>query len=200
MRKTYFIKTFNLNWNLSIFSILGFFLSIVFGVVVSKTESLSKFAPLSKISFYFENIYRLVLMSTFLMILLLLFSVTIENISRLKKDSLTNYFLSIIKTFRLRRFTYQIERTDKVMNDSQSKTTMNPIYHDFNQAVRKSVVDISDNQVLVFIKVPRSQQAQKILKDMEPFLKEEISSQNPDYYFSNPERIKNELWFTGNKR
>lgn len=139
MRKTYFIKTFNLNWNLSIFSILGFFLSIVFGVVVSKTESLSKFAPLSKISFYFENIYRLVLMSTFLMILLLLFSVTIENISRLKKDSLTNYFLSIIKTFRLRRFTYQIERTDKVMNDSQSKTTMNPIYHDFNQAVRKSV-------------------------------------------------------------
>lgn len=200
MRKTYFIKTFNLNWNLSIFSILGFFLSIVFGVVVSKTESLSKFAPLSKISFYFENIYRLVLMSTFLMILLLLFSVTIENISRLKKDSLTNYFLSIIKTFRLRRFTYQIERTDKVMNDSQSKTTMNPIYHDFNQAVRKSVVDISDNQVLVFIKVPRSQQAQKILKDMEPFLKEEISSQNPDYYFSNPERVKNELWFTGNKR
>lgn len=139
-------------------------------------------------------------MSTFLMILLLLFSVTIENISRLKKDSLTNYFLSIIKTFRLRRFTYQSERTDKVMNDSQSKTTMNPIYHDFNQAVRKSVVDISDNQVLVFIKVPRSQQAQKILKDMEPFLKEEISSQNPDYYFSNPERIKNELWFTGNKR
>lgn len=200
MRKTYFIKTFNLNWNLSIFSILGFFLSIVFRVVVSKTESLSKFAPLSKISFYFENIYRLILMSTFLMILLLLFSVTIENISRLKKDSLTNYFLSIIKTFRLRRFTYQSERTDKVMNDSQSKTTMNPIYHDFNQAVRKSVVDISDNQVLVFIKVPRSQQAQKILKDMEPFLKEEISSQNPDYYFSNPERIKNELWFTGNKR
>lgn len=200
MRKTYFIKTFNLNWNLSIFSILGFFLSIVFRVVVSKTESLSKFAPLSKISFYFENIYRLVLMSTFLMILLLLFSVTIENISRLKKDSLTNYFLSIIKTFRLRRFTYQSERTDKVMNDSQSKTTMNPIYHDFNKAVRKSVVDISNNQVLVFIKVPRSQQAQKILKDMEPFLKEEISSQNPDYYFSNPERIKNELWFTGNKR
>ncbi|WP_166668043.1 hypothetical protein [Lactococcus cremoris] len=139
-------------------------------------------------------------MSTVLMTLLLLLSVTVEIISRVKKDSLPNYFTSIIETFRLRRFSYQSERTDKVMNDSRAKTTINPIYHDFNRSVKKLTVDITENQVIVFIKIPHSQQAQKILKEMEHLLREEISSRSPDYIFSNPERIKNQLWFIGTKR
>lgn len=200
MKKTYFMKTFNLNLNLFLFSILGLFFSLLFGVVTSKTESLSKFAPLSKISFYFGNLHRLILMSTVLMTLLLLLSVTVEIISRVKKDSLPNYFTSIIETFRLRRFSSQSERTDRVMNDSRAKTTINPIYHDFNRSVKKLTVDITENQVIVFIKMPHSQQAQKILKEMEHLLREEISSRSPDYIFSNPERIKNQLWFTGTKR
>ena len=118
----------------------------------------------------------------------------------MKKDSLHNYFTSIIETFRLRRFSYQSERTDKVMNDSRAKTTINPIYHDFNRSVKKLTVDITENQVIVFIKMPHSQQAQKILKEMEHLLREEISSRSPDYIFSNPERIKNQLWFIGTKR
>ncbi|MDU1630369.1 MAG: hypothetical protein E6835_07585, partial [Lactococcus lactis] len=130
----------------------------------------------------------------------LLLSVTVEIISRVKKDSLHNYFTSIIETFRLRRFSYQSERTDKVMNDSRAKTTIKPIYHDFNRSVKKLTVDITENQVIVFIKMPHSQQAQKILKEMEHLLREEISSRNPDYIFSTPERIKNQLWFTGTKR
>lgn len=77
---------------------------------------------------------------------------------------------------------------------------MNPVLKDFNKAAQKAVVDIRDNQTIVFIKIPRSQQAQKILKELESQLKEEISSRNRDYYFSSPNRVKNQLWFTGTKR
>ena len=31
-------------------------------------------------------------------------------------------------------------------------------------------------------------------------LKEEVSSQHPDYYFSAPNRIRNKLWLVGKKR
>ena len=129
-----------------------------------------------------------------------MFSIVFEIIKKKKKDALSNYLKSIIETFSLRRFALQSEHIDKTLPEPQSKITVNPIYHDFNRAVKKSVVDITENQVLVFFKIPHSQQAQKILKEMEELLREEISSRNPDYIFSTPERIKNQLWFTGTKR
>ena len=48
--------------------------------------------------------------------------------------------------------------------------------------------------------MPRTQQAQKLLKDMEEHIKEEISNYNPNYYFSTPLRVGNKLWFKGTKR
>lgn len=200
MKKTYFMKTFNLNLNLFLFSTFGLFLSLLSGVFAQKIEALNKITPLSKIPIYFENFHELTFIISLLLLLCLIILVTVEIVTRLAQDSLSNYFDSIIATFKVRRFGFQSERVEQATPNIQGKSTLNPIYHDFNKSVRKSVVDISDSQVLVFIKVPRSQQAQKILKEMEQLLKEEISSQNPDYYFSSPERIKNGLWFTGNRR
>ena len=194
------MKTFNLNLNLFLFSTFGLFLSLLSGVFAQKIEALNKITPLSKIPIYFENFHELTFIISLLLLLCLIILVTVEIVTRLAQDSLSNYFDSIIATFKVRRFGFQSERVEQATPNIQGKSTLNPIYHDFNKSVRKSVVDISDSQVLVFIKVPRSQQAQKILKEMEQLLKEEISSQNPDYYFSSPERIKNGLWFTGNRR
>lgn len=39
-----------------------------------------------------------------------------------------------------------------------------------------------------------------ILRDMEEHIREEISSYNPNYYFSIPVRARNGLWFKGTKR
>ena len=66
--------------------------------------------------------------------------------------------------------------------------------------MRFSVVDIRRDSAQIFIKVPRTQQTQKILKELEAQIKEEISSQNPDYIFSNFERHHNQLWLRGTKR
>ena len=54
--------------------------------------------------------------------------------------------------------------------------------------------------VIIFIKTPNNQQAQKLLKEMKSQIKEEIANRNPNYYFSAPTRFKNALWFEGKKR
>src|SRR5574341_33456 len=96
----------------------------------------------------------------------------IEVISRLRHDSLSNLWRSIYLTLSFQRFLHQRERNEISLN----------------------------KQTIAFIKVPQSQQAHKILKEMTEQIKEELSSHNPQYYFSAPERIKNTLWYIGTKR
>ena len=59
------------------------------------------------------------------------------------------------------------------------------------------MVDVHKDKVKIFIKVPRMQQAQKLLKAMESDIKEEISSRHPEYYFSSPQRIRRHIWYEG---
>ncbi|WP_260341290.1 hypothetical protein [Lactococcus cremoris] len=125
---------------------------------------------------------------------------TAEVISRSLTDSVLNYLKSIFATVRFRQFARQNERINKTPTDTSTQISVNPIFRDFNRAVGKSVVDITRQKIFVYIKIPRSQQSQKILREMEAMIKEEISSRNPDYYFSSPERFKNHLWFIGTKR
>lgn len=135
------------------------------------------------------------------LLLTLVVSVIFEILNRFRFDSLFNYFKSIYSTFKLRQFLTQREKSEKITTiDNQNITTFNPINSSFNQCVHKSVVDIRKDDVTVFVKVPRDQQGQKILADMTSQLKEKVSSQHPDYYFSAPNRIRNKLWLVGKKR
>ena len=128
-------------------------------------------------------------------------SVMLEVLNRIRFDNLFNYFKSIYHTFKLRNFLTQREKSEKVTTiDNQTITTYNPINGSFNRCAHKSVVDIRKDEVTVFIKVPRDQQGQKVLGDMTSQLKEEVSSQHPDYYFSAPNRVRNNLWLVGKRR
>lgn len=93
----------------------------------------------------------------------------------------------------------QSEHSGKIV-ETQKVTISNPINDKFNRAVRKSCVDVRNDKILAFIKIPSTQQTQKILKELEAQIKEEISSQNPEYIFSNFERVHNQLWLQGTKR
>ena len=125
----------------------------------------------------------------------------IEVLNRIRFDSFLNYFKSIYHTLKLRTFLIQREKSEKVTTiDNQTITTYNPINGSFNRCAHKSVVDIRKDEVRVFIKVPRDQQGQKILGDMTSQLKEEVASQHPNYYFSAPNRVRNNLWLIGKKR
>ena len=79
-------------------------------------------------------------------------------------------------------------------------TRYNPINKQFNQTVHKAVIDIQKDKAVVLIKIPKTQQATKLLKEMETLISEEISSYNPDYYFSQPQRKGKWLFLIGTKR
>ena len=202
MKKSYFMRTFNLNINLILVSFLAGFIGWSLDFLSNQFKlNLLSFLDLSQINgyLYLGSKYSYTAMS--FLLLTLFVSVMFETLNRFRFDSLFNYFKSIYFTFKLRQFLTQREKSENItMIDNQNITTFNPINSSFNHCVHKSVVDIRKDDVTVFVKVPRDQQGQKILSDMTSQLKEEVASQHPDYYFSAPNRIRNKLWLVGKKR
>ena len=130
------------------------------------------------------------------------FLIIIELILRLFYDTPINYFKSAYQTIRLVQFLRQDENSQLAfsIDNSSTVTRFNPILRKFNRATSKCVVDVRKDSVTIFIKYPKTQQAQKLLRDMEVYIKEEISSRNPEYYFSAPNRRGNKLWIKSTKR
>lgn len=202
IKKSFFMRTYNLNIYLILFSFITGFLGWSLDFLASTIALTLPIAlDLSQVSSYLTmgSQYSYTVMSYLLGALFA--SVTLEIMNRVRFDNLFNYFKSIYHTFKLRNFLTQREKSEKVTKiDNQTITTHNPINGSFNRCARKSVVDIQKDEVRVFIKVPRDQQGQKVLSDMTSQLKEEVSSQHPDYYFSAPNRGRNNLWLVGKKR
>ena len=196
------MRTYNLNTYLILFSLLTGVLGWSLAFLASTIDLTLPIAlDLSQVNVYLTmgSHYSYIAM-TYLLVTFFT-SITLEIVSRVRFDSLLNYFKSICQTFKLRNFLTQREKSQKVTTiDNQTITTYNPINGSFNCCAHKSVVDIRKDEVKVFIKVPRDQQGQKILNDMTSQLKEEVSSQHPDYYFSAPNRVRNNLWLIGKKR
>ncbi|ARE24328.1 hypothetical protein FIB49_07225 [Lactococcus cremoris] len=201
MKKTYFIKTFNLIQNLfALFAneVIANLLLHLLNYIIEKesTATFTLFIQVEKISVFLSSCLNSVEVFTFaLLAVLTIFGLFVK----IKDDSILNIFKSIWQTYRFRHFMVQSERTEKTI-EMQKAQSINLIYNNFNKAVKKCVVDVSRDKIIIFIKVPNSQQAQKILKEMESQIREEVSSRNPDYYFSAPDRVKNSMWFIGTKR
>lgn len=202
MKKSFFMRTYNLNIYLMLFSLLTGFLGWSLSFLASTLDLTLPIAlDLSQVNSYLAmgSYYAYMAMSYLLGTLFA--SVTLEVLNRIRFDNLFNYFKSIYHTFKFRNFLTQREKSEKVTTiDNQTITTYNPINGSFNRCAHKSVVDIRKDEVTVFIKVPRNQQGQKVLGDMTSQLKEEVSSQHPDYYFSAPNRVRNSLWLVGKRR
>lgn len=202
MKKSFFMRTYNFNIYLMLFSLLTGFLGWSLSFLASTLDLTLPIAlDLSQVNSYLAmgSYYAYMAMSYLLGTLFA--SVTLEVLNRIRFDNLFNYFKSIYHTFKLRNFLTQREKSEKITTiDHQTITTYNPINGSFNRCAHKSVVDIQKDEVTVFIKVPRDQQGQKVLGDMTSQLKEEVSSQHLDYYFSAPNRVRNSLWLVGKRR
>ena len=130
------------------------------------------------------------------------FLIIIELVLRVIYDKPSNYFRSAYQTLRLIQFLRQDENPQLALSidNPSTLTRFNPILRKFNRVTSKCVVDVRKDSVTIVIKYPKTQQAQKLLRDMETYIKEEISSRNPEYYFSAPNRRGNKLWFKSTKR
>lgn len=203
MKRNFFQLTFNPILTLSCFSILCFVLNIGLAMLnhsidVNDLASLTLFswlqAKLTLISPYVNQLTKLA--GT-----IALSCLAFEGLHRIVNDSLWNYLTSIYQTLRLRQFLKQDNQFEPLLTaDTQTVTHTNPILKVFNQSVSKCVVDIRKETVTVLLRLPRTQQAQKVLKAMEEDIKEEIANRYPHYYFSAPNRVGNQLWFIGTRR
>jgi hypothetical protein len=198
--KNYFIRSFNLILYLVLSTPICSVFGWLFNFLSVQLANIS-FVNLDSVKNITDTISSVSHKSALISLLLALLLTGLEIIQRLKTDSLWNYIQSVYHTFLLRHFLFQRERVQNISNlEHQTVTTINPIHKGFNRAVRKCIVDIRKDTITIFLKVPRDQQGQKILKEMEAQLKEEIVSQHADYYFSSPIRVRNQFWFTGQKR
>ncbi|EMB71782.1 membrane protein [Streptococcus mutans 15VF2] len=205
MKRTFFQLTFNLNVTLLVLSSLCFFLKFGFSLLIQLLETSRLSTTYDVFSLIGEKLSLLahyIQLGALCLVLIPIFLIGIELMQRLTKDSLWNYAKSVYQTFRMRQFLKQDKQSEPIITiENQTVTRFNPILKNFNQTVSKcTTVDVRKDSVNLFIKIPRTQQAQKLLKEMEGHIKEEIASRNPSYYFSSAHRVKQTLWFTGAKR
>ena len=205
VKKNFFQRTFNITVTLLMYSL--FFLCLTIGLRL--LQNLMANAQSTYLSHLFEAIKQWASKGEYytktlaiLLPLIAAFIIIIELILRLLYDTPINYFKSAYQTIRLAQFLRQDENSQLAfsIDNSSTVTRFNPILRKFNRATSKCVVDVRKDSVTIVIKYPKTQQAQKLLRDMESYIKEEISSRNPDYYFSAPNRKGNKLWFKSTKR
>ena len=181
-----------------ILSFIFFVCSILIGISMNFLHSITYLVFLYQ---FVSKLYTINLFISIISFLIFLVLICYEVFLRLKEDSLTNFWKSVYQTFTMRIFLKQSEQSETVTTLEQAKVTRySPINKYFNRAVQKVTVDIREKTVTLLIRIPKIQQATKILKDMEMFISEEIANRNPDYYFSRPERKGKWLCFTGTKR
>lgn len=198
MKNKYYQKIFNP----CIVLFLTEFLCIICSFLLN--ISMNSLQRITYLAFFYQFISMVYIVSLFVAIvtfLSLLALVYYEAFLRLKEDNLINLWKSVYQTLTMRMFLKQSEHSETVTTIEQAKVTRyNPVNKYFNQAVRKAIVDVRENKVTLLVRIPKTQQATKILKDMEMLISEEIANRNPDYYFSRPERNGKWLYFIGTKR
>jgi putative membrane protein len=204
MKKSFFQKTYNLIINLTIIGLICSLAQFCLGLFYQAIElgGLSQYNnSFILINDSLDNIKQVILIFSISTLAISSILVIGQLLYRIAKDSIWNYFKSVYQTIRMRQFLKQVEYSEPIVTiENQTITRFNPVLSEFNQSVRKCTVDIRQEEVSIFLKLPRIQQAQKLLKDMEEHIKEEISNYNPNYYFSTPLRVGNKLWFKGTKR
>lgn len=198
MKKNYFIRTFNLCKNLLIISVLLIAISIFLKLLLTIAPNTKYIIAIINIISYISTI---LLVLGCIMLSLILLIISIEIYKRRKYDTLSNLSKSVNQTFKLRKFIKQHENYEKdSLSTNQTCLKSNPILDNFNKNIKYCVVDINITGVIVILKIPSKQQAQKILIDMEQQIHEEVSHLNPEYYFSNMQRNKRYMYIKGNKR
>lgn len=113
MKKTYFIKSFNINLGLLIFWLFTSFMSFVLRLLLPSFSNFGAISLFLTIQEIFEKVHTFGVILSCVLLLLLVLSIVWEIVLRIISDSLLNYFKSIVKTFSLRRFLTQSERIEK---------------------------------------------------------------------------------------
>lgn len=198
MKINFFLKNFNKLMIMLLISLLIITIALALKTPLASLSNSNKANNLINYVLYFTNTL-LIIGGTILIIIILL--IIIEVYKRIKYDSISNLVKSVIQTIKIRKFLKQDESYVNTNFSNNSKTTkVNQVVENFNKNIKHCIVDKKINKIIILFKIPSKQQSQKILKDMEEQLIDEVTYLNPDYYFSNIQRNKKYMYIEGNKR
>lgn len=200
MKKTYFMRVYDMIFYLFILSIITVIVSKLFDLL-NIAVSYIDIIDMRNVKHYIIIISNGLYQISFYFIKLALILIIIDLIIRLLKDRLTNHIKSVYHTMVLRHYLKQDIDTNPSKDWQQTgETKTNSVERYFNKSVGKSLVDVRQNEVRVAIKIPRKQQAHEILKNIESQIHEEITHLHPKYYFSTFQRNHRYQWLIGHKR
>lgn len=198
MKINFFLKNFNKLMIMLLISLLVITIALALKTPLASLSNSNKANNLINYVSYFANTL-LIIGGTILIIIILL--IIIEVYKRIKYDSISNLVKSVVQTIKIRKFLKQDESYVNTNFSNNSKTTkVNQVVENFNKNIKHCIVDKKINKIIILFKIPSKQQSQKILKDMEEQLIDEVTYLNPDYYFSNIQRNKKYIYIEGNKR
>lgn len=200
MKKTYFMRIYNLIQFLALLLCLSVVFSILLKTLCGMWLKIDKSIQfVSQILYGIGLATRTVEIVSILLLTLLVALILQEIINRIFNDSLLNLGKSFVGTLQFRRFLKQHQKIPMSDTDGKTQSENLSIYR-FNGSVNKCVLDLTHKELKLFIKVPKEAQSQKILKKYEEQIKEHISSLYPEYIISTFERNKFSLWLIGTKR
>lgn len=198
MKTTYFQKFFDFCFSVFLTVILCTLCTVFLGFMV---DFLQKFTYLSVVTSFISMIFWLSLTISIISSIIFILLVSYEIKKRQKEDNLSNLWESIKQTLAIRIFLHQSEHSEVLATTEQTKMKQyNPVNKHFNRAVRQSIVDVREDNVIFMIRLPKTQQAKKILNDMDTMIIEEMARYNPDYFFSPQKPAKKWTYLIGNKR
>ncbi|MGA5663623.1 MULTISPECIES: hypothetical protein [Bacillus cereus group] len=199
-KKTYFMKTYNLACFLSILFILSFGLTLLVGFLQKDLINVNTGFLFTSQLIILAKVTMSVLQITNILIPCIVFALLLpEFIKRITDDTIINLVKSTTGTIYVRRLLKQYSQIP-LSNSTNHALSANDVITKFNKSVKKSVLDLSNEELKLFIKVPKNAQSQKILKEHEEQIKEHILSFYPEYIISTFERNKFSLWLIGTKR
>lgn len=198
MQTTHFQKVFNIGSLLFLTAILGAFCTICFGFSMNYLQEIDFLVFFYR---FISTMFAISLFTSLMSSVILFFLISREIKDRQKEDNLYNLWQSIKQTLSIRTFLHQSELSEAVTTTEQAKVThYNPIHKRFNKAVDKSIIDVRKDTIILMIRIPKTQQAKKILDDMNTMIIEEVARYNPDYFFSPSNPDKKWAYFVGTKR
>lgn len=200
MKKTSFMRRFIAFRKAILLAFISSILSLLFELLNWLSERLkisTSFSPLNPFLTPLLFIHQLFICLAITLACLSLLLLSIEVIERFKNDRIKNLYLSIRGSYHLRKFLLQDERKK---SKEESTSVQDLTLSKYNQAVRKLILELNEKELILYLSLPKSYQAQKILKALENEIKEEIASRYPQYLISTFERIEQAFWLKGTKR
>lgn len=170
--------------------IITFFWGFIFTVITTILTMLGVLISIYPINTFLNSSSTFVFIMGGLLLMFSFFLLIIELLNRSANDSIYNLMHSIHMTFRFREF---LERES---DDKKGTSITLPAY---DKSIKRVVIDVTNNSVCFYLKLPINVQAQNLIKEIQVNIKEQIASDFPNYSFSDFIKREGYLILNGTK-